>query len=134
MVKVSISAWFAVVRFIKAYLDQMSTIVMKFGGTSVADLARIENAAEKIAREHAAGHKCAVVVAEELGGVFPQTEEELQALPGVGAYTAAAIAAIAFDRRAIVLDGNIERIAARLFAVETPLPAAKAEGECREGS
>jgi len=70
-------------------------------------------------------HKCAVAVATL--GEFPHTEEELRALPGVGAYTAAAIAAIAFDAPAIVVDGNIERVAARLFAIETPLPKAKAE-------
>ena len=70
-------------------------------------------------------HKCAGVVAEL--GDFPDTEEALLELPGVGAYTAAAIAAIAFDRRAVVIDGNIERIIARLFAIETLLPAAKAE-------
>ncbi len=68
-------------------------------------------------------HKCAQVVASL--GAFPDTEDALRALPGVGDYTAAAIAAIAFDRRAIVMDGNIERVAARLFAVETPLPKAK---------
>ena len=65
-------------------------------------------------------HKCAVAVAAR--GGFPETEDELRALPGVGAYTAAAIAAIAFDRRAVVMDGNIERVTARLFAIETPLP------------
>ncbi|NHK28731.1 A/G-specific adenine glycosylase [Parvularcula flava] len=70
-------------------------------------------------------HKCAQVVAGEHGGVFPQTEEGLLALPGIGAYTAAAIAAIAFDEPAVVMDGNIERVMARLFAVETPLPDAK---------
>jgi A/G-specific adenine glycosylase len=59
------------------------------------------------------------------GGRFPAAEAELRALPGVGAYTAAAIAAIAFDRRAVVVDGNVERVMARAFAVETPLPAAK---------
>lgn len=72
-------------------------------------------------------HKCAQVVAEQHGGVFPTTETGLLALPGVGAYTAAAIAAIAFDEPAVVLDGNIERVMARLFAVETPLPEAKPE-------
>ncbi|MGM0583846.1 MAG: A/G-specific adenine glycosylase [Pseudomonadota bacterium] len=71
--------------------------------------------------------KCARVVAHELDGAFPETEEGLRALPGIGPYTAAAIAAIAFDRPAAVLDGNIERVMARLFAVETPLPAAKPE-------
>ncbi len=72
-------------------------------------------------------HRCARVVAEELGSVFPDSEEELRRLPGIGPYTAAAIAAIAFGRRAVVVDGNVERVVARLFRVETPLPAAKAE-------
>lgn len=70
-------------------------------------------------------HKCAGVVAAR--GDFPDTEEGLRALPGIGPYTAAAIAAIAFDRRAVVVDGNIERVVARLFAIDTPLPAAKTE-------
>ncbi|HRO13187.1 MAG TPA: A/G-specific adenine glycosylase [Amaricoccus sp.] len=68
---------------------------------------------------------CARVVADGLGGRFPETEAGLAALPGVGPYTAAAIAAIAFDARAVVVDGNVERVMARLFAVEEPLPAAK---------
>ena len=59
-----------------------------------------------------------------LGG-FPDTEEALRALPGVGAYTAAAVAAIAFGRRAVVVDGNVERVMARLHAVEAPLPGAR---------
>jgi A/G-specific adenine glycosylase len=67
---------------------------------------------------------CARAVAAA-GGAFPDTEDALRALPGVGAYTAAAIAAIVFDRRAVVVDGNVERVMARVFAVETPLPAAK---------
>lgn len=70
---------------------------------------------------------CARAVAERHGGVFPDTEEGLRALPGLGAYTAAAIAAIAFGRRAVVVDGNVERVIARLFTVETPLPKARAE-------
>jgi A/G-specific adenine glycosylase len=72
-------------------------------------------------------HRCARIVRETRGGKFPGTEEELRALPGIGPYTAAAIAAIAFDRRATAVDGNVERVVARLFAVETPLPRAKAE-------
>jgi A/G-specific adenine glycosylase len=67
--------------------------------------------------------KCARAVAA-LGG-FPSTEAELRALPGLGDYTAAAIAAIAFGRRAVVVDANIERVTARLFAVAEPLPQAK---------
>ena len=70
---------------------------------------------------------CARAVASEHGGVFPDTEDGLRALPGVGAYTAAAVAAIAFDREANVVDGNVERVMARLFAVETPLPGGKGE-------
>ena len=68
---------------------------------------------------------CARAVTREHNGVFPDTEAGLLALPGVGAYTAAAVAAIAFGRPANVVDGNVERVMARLFAVETPLPAAK---------
>jgi A/G-specific adenine glycosylase len=70
-------------------------------------------------------HKCARAVADEHGGVFPGTEVALRALPGIGAYTAAAIAAIAFGRPAVVVDGNVERVMARLFAVAESLPAAK---------
>ncbi|MFC3072099.1 A/G-specific adenine glycosylase [Shinella pollutisoli] len=69
--------------------------------------------------------KCAEAVAFEHGGVFPDSEEGLKALPGIGDYTAAAIAAIAFDRPSAVLDGNVERVISRLHAVEAPLPAAK---------
>lgn len=69
--------------------------------------------------------KCARVVADELDGAFPNTVEELRKLPGVGPYTAGAVAAIAFDQRAVVVDGNVERVMARLFDIHTPLPAAK---------
>ena len=68
---------------------------------------------------------CARAVAGEHGGVFPATEASLRALPGLGAYTAAAVAAIAFDEPTNVVDGNVERVMARLFAVEEPLPDAK---------
>jgi A/G-specific adenine glycosylase len=70
-------------------------------------------------------HACARAVVERHSGAFPASEGELRALPGVGDYTAAAIAAIAFDVPASPVDGNIERVVARLFAVEEPLPAAK---------
>jgi A/G-specific adenine glycosylase len=70
-------------------------------------------------------HACAVAVVRDHGGVFPDTEQGLQALPGIGPYTAAAIAAIAFGRRTMPVDGNIERVVSRLFAVEEPLPQAK---------
>jgi A/G-specific adenine glycosylase len=71
--------------------------------------------------------KGARAVVAEHGGRFPATRDTLLALPGVGPYTAAAIAAIAFDEPSTVVDGNVERVMARLFAVETPLPAAKPE-------
>ncbi|WP_142848172.1 A/G-specific adenine glycosylase [Telmatospirillum sp. J64-1] len=70
-------------------------------------------------------HKCAQTVAAWRGGVFPDTEEALRKLPGVGEYTAAAIAAIAFGKPAVVVDGNVERVMARVFAVTEPLPRAK---------
>lgn len=70
-------------------------------------------------------HKCAKVVANDLGGVFPQDEADLLALPGIGPYTGAAVRAIAFNKPATVVDGNIERIMARIFAVEAALPAVK---------
>jgi A/G-specific adenine glycosylase len=68
---------------------------------------------------------CARTVVERHQGIFPADLQALRALPGVGPYTAAAIAAIAFDRPEVVVDGNVERVMARVFAVETPLPAAK---------
>jgi A/G-specific adenine glycosylase len=70
-------------------------------------------------------HACALTVAVEHGGHFPETRGSLRTLPGIGDYTAAAIAAIAFDEPAAVVDANIERVIARLFAIEAPLPAAK---------
>jgi A/G-specific adenine glycosylase len=69
--------------------------------------------------------KCARMVTDELAGRFPETEAELQKLPGIGPYTSAAIAAIAYDHPATVLDGNVERVMARLRAVQEPLPTSK---------
>ena len=68
---------------------------------------------------------CARAVVADHGGRFPDTEEALRALPGLGAYTAAAVAAIAFGRRAVVVDANVERVVARLFAIATPYPSQK---------
>ena len=69
---------------------------------------------------------CARTVSARPGARFPATAAELARLPGIGAYTSAAIAAIAFDEPVAVVDGNVERVVARLFAIDTPLPAAKA--------
>ena len=74
-------------------------------------------------------YACARLVADRHAGQFPATEEELRTLPGIGPYTAAAIAAIAFGARTTPVDGNIERVVARLFAVKKPLPGAKEEIE-----
>ena len=70
---------------------------------------------------------CARAVVDRHGGEFPADLGALRALPGIGPYTAAAIAAIAFDLPAVVVDGNVERVVARLFAVQVPMPAAKPE-------
>ena len=72
-------------------------------------------------------HACAVAVVREHGGVFPASSEALQALPGVGAYTSAAIAAICFDERIAVLDGNLDRVLARYYALPVPVREAKEE-------
>jgi A/G-specific adenine glycosylase len=71
--------------------------------------------------------KCARAVVADHGGQFPTTREGLLTLPGIGPYTASAIAAIAYDEPATVVDGNVERVISRLRLVETPLPAAKPE-------
>jgi A/G-specific adenine glycosylase len=72
-------------------------------------------------------HACAQAVVAEHRGRFPTSEAGLRDLPGIGAYTAAAIAAIAFGRRAVVVDGNVERVVARLEAISTEMPKAKPE-------
>lgn len=71
--------------------------------------------------------KTARIVAREYDGAFPNTEKDLLKLPGVGAYTAAAISSIAFGRRAVVIDGNVKRVMARLFCIQTPLQKADEE-------
>lgn len=70
-------------------------------------------------------HQCARVVATTCGGHFPDDEDALRKLPGIGDYTAAAITAIAFGKKAVVMDGNVERVMARIFAVIEPLPGSK---------
>lgn len=71
--------------------------------------------------------ECARAVVRDHDGEFPQTEAALLALPGFGPYTAAAVAAIAYGEAANVVDGNVERVMTRLYAIETPLPAGRAE-------
>ena len=69
--------------------------------------------------------KCAEAVAGDHDGIFPDTEDGLRALPGIGDYTAAAVAAIAFNRPSAVMDGNVERVVSRLYAIDAPLPGSK---------
>ena len=101
---------------------------------TVADLAAAEDA-DVMAAWAGLGYyararnllKCARAVVADHGGAFPDTHDALIKLPGIGPYTAAAVAAIAFDRPETVVDGNVERVMARLYDVHTPLPAAKPE-------
>ena len=72
-------------------------------------------------------HACAKEVASRFGGRFPEAEAELRTLPGIGPYTAGAIAAIAFGGRHAAVDGNVERVISRFYAIETPLPDSKPE-------
>ena len=72
-------------------------------------------------------HQCAQTLRDKYGGLFPQDEQTLKTLPGIGTYTAAAITAIAFDTPANVVDGNVERVMSRIFAIRDPLPKAKAK-------
>lgn len=76
-------------------------------------------------------HHCAKTIFNAHGGRFPAEAVELTKLPGIGSYTAGAIAAIAFDKPEVAIDGNVERVIARLYAIETPLPDAKAEIKAR---
>jgi A/G-specific adenine glycosylase len=70
-------------------------------------------------------HKCAQAIVEQYGGKFPSKQEALLELPGIGPYTAAAISSIAFNQPAVAVDGNVERVVSRFFAIEEPLPASK---------
>ncbi len=72
-------------------------------------------------------HQCALTVCDKYNGVFPSDEKSLLALSGFGAYTAAAVRAIAFGQSANVVDGNVERVMARIFAVTDPMPKSKAK-------
>ncbi len=112
---------------VKPYFDKFKKTWPKVGDLANASLDEVLSAWAGLGYYARARnlHRCAQVVADEHQGIFPQTEVELKQLPGIGQYTAAAIAAIAFGQRAVVVDGNVERVMARLFAVEEPLPDAK---------
>ncbi len=78
-------------------------------------------------------HKCAQVIANDYNGQFPEDEKALLSLPGIGSYTANAIQAIAYNKPANVVDGNVERIMARLFAIKTPFPDGKVKAKKMAG-
>jgi A/G-specific adenine glycosylase len=114
---------------VKSYFDAFTARWPSVADLAAADEAEVMKAWAGLGYYSRARnlHACARAVVADHGGRFPESEEGLRALPGVGPYTAAAIAAIAFDRPATVVDGNVERVVARLFAVEAEMPAAKPE-------
>lgn len=128
--------WMSEVMLQQTTVAAVKSYFLKFTQTwpTVRDLAAAEDA-DVMAAWAGLGYyararnllKCARVVANEYGGEFPTTRDELLKLPGIGPYTAAAISSIAFDRPETVLDGNVERVMSRLFDIHTPLPAAKPE-------
>jgi A/G-specific adenine glycosylase len=113
----------AVAPYFARFLDRFPTVV-DLAAAPLDDVLKLWAGLGYYARARNL-HACAVAVAERHGGDFPDTEAGLLDLPGIGPYTAAAIAAIAFDRHAAPVDGNIERVLARLFAVQDELPGAK---------
>ena len=112
---------------VRAYFERFTTLWPDVAALAAAEDARVMAEWAGLGYYARARNllRCARVVAKR--GGFPETEAELRTLPGIGPYTAAAVAAIAFDQPAGVMDGNVERVMARVFAVKTPLPAAKPE-------
>lgn len=115
------------VQAVKAYFEKFLALWPTIADLAAADTEDVMKAWAGLGYYARARNlkKCAEAVVALHGGVFPDTAEGLQGLPGIGDYTSAAIAAIAFDRRALVMDGNVERVVSRLFAVREALPGAK---------
>jgi A/G-specific adenine glycosylase len=114
---------------VRAYFDRFTTLWPTVGDLAAARDAEVMGEWAGLGYYARARNllKCARVVTDAHDGVFPQGRDALMQLPGIGPYTAAAIAAIAFDWPEVVVDGNVERVMARLFDIHTPLPAAKPE-------
>ncbi|WP_370207309.1 A/G-specific adenine glycosylase [Pararhodobacter marinus] len=110
---------------VKAYFDRFTTRWPDVGALAAAEDAEVM--AEGAGLGYYARARNLIACARQVAqaGAFPDTLDGLRALPGVGAYTAAAVAAIAFDRAETVVDGNVERVVSRLFAVQDPLPKSK---------
>lgn len=112
---------------VKAYFERFTSLWPTVHDLAAADEARVMAEWAGLGYYARARNLIACARAVAAMGAFPDSRAGLAALPGIGPYTSAAIAAIAFDRPETVVDGNVERVCARLFAVETPLPAAKPE-------
>ncbi|MEM8732241.1 MAG: A/G-specific adenine glycosylase [Pseudomonadota bacterium] len=114
---------------VKAYYHRFTTLWPDVQALAAADDADVMGAWAGLGYYARARNlvKCARVVASKHNGRFPDDHDALLALPGIGPYTAAAISAIAFERPEVVMDGNVERVMARLFDVHAPLPTAKPE-------
>ncbi len=114
---------------VRSYFERFTAIWPDVGALAAAEDARVMGEWAGLGYYARARNllACARAVVSLHGGQFPDTRAGLEALPGIGPYTSAAIAAIAFGRAETVVDGNGERVMARLHAVETPLPAAKPE-------
>jgi len=112
---------------VKPYFEKFLTLFPTFEALAAADDDAVMAAWAGLGYYSRARNllKCARLVSQDYGGVFPDNEADLLRLPGIGPYTAAAIAAIAFNRQAAPVDGNIERVLARLYALQTPLPELK---------
>ncbi|PZO64938.1 MAG: A/G-specific adenine glycosylase [Paracoccus denitrificans] len=112
---------------VKAYFERFTTLWPTVEALAAADDGQVMAEWAGLGYYARARNLVACARAVVARGGFPDTRAGLQELPGIGPYTSAAIAAIAYDRPETVVDGNVERVVARLFAVETPLPAAKRE-------
>ena len=117
------------VQAVKAYFEKFVSLWPKVEALAAAPLDDVLKAWAGLGYYARARnlHACAREVVSRFGGRFPETEAELRTLPGVGPYTAGAIAAIAFGGRHAAVDGNVERVISRLYAIETPLPDSKPE-------
>ena len=113
---------------VKGYFDDFTTLWPTVEDLARAELDAVLHAWQGLGYYARARnlHKCARVVVGELGGRFPDTEPALKKLPGIGDYTAAAIAAIGFQNQTTPVDANIERVTARLFALADALPKGRA--------
>jgi A/G-specific adenine glycosylase len=110
---------------VRGYFERFTTLWPRIADLAAAPEAQVMAEWAGLGYYARARNLIACARAVAAAGGFPDTVEGLRALPGIGPYTAAAIAAIAFDRAETVVDGNVERVVARLFAVEAPMPRAK---------